>query len=99
MELHEAVMMYILHPKNESVVTWILKYGHETQDVPHTHKRGDDVVINLVKMRTGPVLRVCHSALELLYARNDCTQHGLTCRWYYVPISIVQPLMKGQRIS
>lgn len=91
-------MMYTIRPKNESLISWLLKYGTMQHNAPDRHRSGNDVCICMTKAAHGPLARVCYNGMELHNARQDC-ERTQACRWFWVPTRYVQPFMHGQEIA
>lgn len=91
-------MMYTIRPKNESIITWLLKYGIELETAPALHIDGTWVTICLHKMPYGPEARICYSRTELRDAIIAC-ERIKTNKWFRVPMQHVRPFMKGQEIK
>lgn len=92
-------MRYVIRPKGESIIAWLLKFGEIAADTPpRTHIRDrTHVAVCLHKMPYGPEARICYSGLELHDARCACTRI-ITNKWFWVPIEAVKPFMHGQEI-
>lgn len=91
--------MYTITPKQDSKVVWCEKYGDLADAYTNKHIKDNCVLVCLYVFNGEPIIRVCYSRFEHEHTLKSVFSRSSPCRWYWVPISIVQPFMQGQEIS